>query len=514
MKMGKILVINLGMKSIRSIVFDFDGNKLGSSSRAIETYLNEEYVMQDPSEWWEKAAVVVRESMVDLDKEEVDYITVTASSSCLLCVDRYGNEFDKCIMVSDKRARGQAELLKDKAEFKKLRDRSGVKSDASLMIPRIMWIRENEPEKYEKTFKFLSPNDYIIGKMTGKYVTDIFNAQKYYYDSDENGYPDDLLRALEIEKDKLPEVYEPGTKVGNISDSAAEWLGLSNKIQVVLSSYDAVCSFFGSGVYEEGDSSDVSGTVTVFRTLTYKEDELRSDKVYITPYRSKKMQIIGGSNNMGGGLIEWVKQCYYINEPYPYEIMEKDAREAQLGAGGLIFIPYLLGERAPIWNSDARGVFFGLERTHTRKEMTRAVFESAGFILMDMITAVEDVGKNIKVGAIRTSGGLSRLGFISQLKADITGKEIQVLSEFETTATGAAMMALVGIGVFDSYKAAADVFATIRMTIHPDTVNHQKYLKLFKLYKDTYSCMEKLYEERMDIVKELYHKHQVRIENL
>ncbi len=512
--MGKILVINLGMKSIRSIIFDYFGNKLGSSSRAIETYLNEEYVLQDPSEWWEKAAVVVSESMTDLDKEDVDYLTVTASSSCLLCIDRDGNELDKCIMVSDKRAKEQAERLKEDVEFVKIRDKFGIKSDASLMIPRIMWIKENEPEKYEKTYKFLSPNDYVIGKMTGKYVTDIFNAQKYYYDTDDNEYPLELLRSLDIEKGKLPEVCEPGTEIGFISDNAAEWLGLSTKTKVVLSSYDAICSFFGSGVSEEGDSSDVSGTVTVFRTLTYKESGFRSDKVYITPYRSKKMQIVGGSNNMGGGLIEWVKQCYYINELYPYEIMEKDAREAQLGAGGLIFIPYLLGERAPIWNSNARGVFFGLERTHTRKEMTRAVFESAGYIVMDMISAVEAVDKDIKVGSIRTSGGLSRLGFISQLKADITGKEIQVLSEFETTATGAAMMALVGIGVFNTYKAAGNVFATVRMTIHPNTVNHQKYLKLFRLYKDTYSCMEKLYEERMNIVKELYHKHQVRIENL
>ena len=129
---------------------------------------------------------------------------------------------------------------------------------------------------------------------------------------------------------------------------------------------------------------------------------------------------------MGGGLIEWVKQCYYQNEMLPYELMEKDASEASLGAGGVIFLPYLLGERAPIWDHNARGVFFGLERMHTRKEMTRAVLESTGFIDLDMIAAIEEVG--LKINTIRLSGGLARLNTVSQIKSDITGREVQVLS--------------------------------------------------------------------------------------
>ena len=192
--------------------------------------------------------------------------------------------------------------------------------------------------------------------------------------------------------------------------------------------------------------------------------------------------------------------------------MEKDAGEASLGAGGIIFLPYLLGERAPIWDCNARGVFFGLERMHTRKEMTRAVFESTGFIDLDMIAAIEEAG--IKINSIRLSGGLARLNLISQIKADITGREVLVLSEFETTATGAAMIALFGQKVYASLDEAAGRFAKVRMIIRPDDRNHAKYKQLYELYKETYQTLKPLFPKRMELTERLYRKKQVKIENL
>ena len=315
--MKRILVINLGMKSIRSIVFDTEGHKLGTASRPIETYLNEEYVLQNPEEWWEKAATVVKESMTDLNAYDIDYLTVTASSSCLICIDKNGNKLYESIMVSDKRAVKEAKLISSQPVFKTLKDQDGADCDASFILPKILWIKNNLPDVFEQTYKFLSPNDYMIARLTDKYVTDFFNAQKCYFDVRSNEYNRELLNVLGIDINSLPTVYDPGTEIGCLTEFASEWLGLSTKTKVVLSSYDAICSFFGSGVTEEGEASDVSGTVTVFRTLTYEKKRLKSDSVFVTPYISKDMQIIGGSNNMGGGLIEWVKQCYYMNEPYP-----------------------------------------------------------------------------------------------------------------------------------------------------------------------------------------------------
>lgn len=510
--MKTILVLNMGMKSIRSILFDAEGNKLASASILIETSLKGETVTQLSTEWWEKACLVIRETLTDAGKVSVNYLTVTSSSSCLVCVNQDGETLMPCMMVSDKRAKEESRLVESMDAFAEIKRQTGLNADPSFMLPKALWVKRHEKSIYEKTYKFLAPNDYLIAKFTGRFVTDYMNAQKWYYDSDKKQYPVELLKEAGILETMLPEVLSPGEAIGNISEAASMQTGLSKNIKIVMSTYDAICSFVGSGVLQEGEASDVSGTVTVFRAASEKRIGFIGNKIQQVSYFEGGVHIIGGSNNMGGGLIEWVKQCYYQNEMLPYERMEKDAGEASLGAGGVIFLPYLLGERAPLWDSDARGVFFGLERMHTRKEMTRAVFESTGFIDLDMIAAIEETG--IKIKSIRLSGGLARINLISQIKADITGRTVQVLSEFETTATGAAMIALYGQGVYSSLKEAADCFAKVRMVICPDRKNHDKYKELYSLYKETYHTLKPLFPKRMEVTERLYSSRRIRIENL
>lgn len=244
-------------------------------------------------------------------------------------------------------------------------------------------------------------------------------------------------------------------------------------------------------------------------------EKMATDKMKLldeVEYHNEKANIVGGSNNLGGGLIEWVKQCYYLKDEYPYEIMEKEAAESDIGARGLIFLPYLLGERTPIWDDDARGVFLGLERMHTRKDMTRAVFESTGFIDLSIIDAIKENGTDID--NVRLSGGLARINLISQIKADILGKNVLVLSEFETTASGAAMIVLKEQGVCSSMKAAADKFATIRMIINPNMDNHKKYMYMYELYKESYKTLKPLFKKRKEMVDKLKNDKEIQIENL
>lgn len=510
--MKTILVLNMGMKSIRSIIFNEEGNKLASAAIPIETSLQGETVTQAPLEWWEKACIVVSETLADVGNMPIDYLTVTSSSSCLVCVDQDGEAMLPCMMVSDKRAKEESGIISRMGDFTDIKERTGIGSEPSLMLPKALWVKNHERDIFDRTFKFLAPNDYLIGKFTGRYVTDYMNAHKWHYDIEKKTYPMALLREAEIPERMLPDVMAPGAYVGNVLAKVAQVTGLTASTKVIISTYDAICSFVGSGVLHEGEASDVSGTVTVFRAAAERKVSIIANKIQQIPYEEGGIHIVGGSNNMGGGLIEWVKQCYYQNEALPYELMEKDAGEAALGAGGVIFLPYLLGERAPIWDSDARGVFFGLERVHTRKEMTRAVFESTGFIDLDMIAAIEETG--IKINAIRLSGGLARINLISQIKADITGKEVHVLSEFETTATGAAMIAFFGQGVYDSLQEAAERFVKVRMIICPDEKNHEKYQGLYHLYKETYQTLKPLFPKRMEITERLYSKKRIRIENL
>ena len=392
--MKNVLVINMGLKSIRSIIFNQNGLKLGSSSLAINTAINDKCVEQSPNEWWEKANTVIHKSLRDSGNPHIDFITVTTSASCLVCIDENGNPLQRAFMVSDKRAEKETAEIKQMPEFDEVYKDTGLDLTSSLMLPKIYWLKKHMPDVFEKTEYFVTPNDFLIYKLTGRCVTDYFNAIKYHYDAGKKQYPVNLLKRMGIDANCLPDVKNTGEYIGDVLSDIADELGINKDTKVVISSYDAICSFIGSGVNDEGESSDVSGTVTVFRTLTRKET-CKSSKIYSMPYYNENAKIIGGSNNLGGGLIEWVKQCYYLNDEYPYEIMEKDAAESDIGARGLVFLPFLLGERAPIWDDNARGVFFGLERMHTRKDMTRDVFESTGFIDLSIIDAIKETGTDV-----------------------------------------------------------------------------------------------------------------------
>lgn len=252
MKRKTILVLNMGMKSIRSIIFDEEGNKLASSALPIVTSLRGEMVTQSPTEWWSKACEVIRETLSEAGDVSIDYLTVTSSSSCLVCVDRSGRELLPCMMVSDRRAKGESDFIMATPSFPSVKERTGLGMDASLLLPKALWLKNHEKGIYGKVDKFLSPNDYLIMKFTGKYVTDYMNAQKWHYDTEKKQYPLSLLEEIGISPDLLPEVVNPGTCVGTVSKTAAEETGLTTGTQVIASTYDAICSFVGSGVLKNG----------------------------------------------------------------------------------------------------------------------------------------------------------------------------------------------------------------------------------------------------------------------
>lgn len=492
-----VLVINLGMKSVRSILFREDGAKLATVSEAVETSLTDDYVTQDPTDWWRLAKATVKECLKTTGVTHIDYITVTASAACLVCVDAKGNPLLDSMMVSDKRAIDEAELLSRHPDFGPVRAATGLGADASLMLPKLLWVLRNRPEVFADTFKVLSPNDYFIGKLTGRYVTDYLNAEKLHFDRTTGRYPTDLLAALGIPEQLLPEVVAPGTAVGPIRSKLAKEWGINDDAQVVVTSYDAICSFFGSGSSSEGDASDASGTVTTLRAFTKKRDLVSSPKVFHQPIPELDTTLVGGSNNLGGGLIEWLRQCYYQNEPYAYELMEQEASESTIGANGLVFLPYLLGERMPLWDPNVRGLLFGLERSHKRGDVARAVFESVGFVLKDMLLAIEETG--VQVENIYLSGGLTRVGLISRLKADITGRNIVVADEFETTALGAAIMVLTSQGVFVSVSDAAESLLTASTMIRPAPKRAQQYDRIYEFYKRLYEDTQDLFIERKKV---------------
>ena len=511
-----ILVLNLGLKSIRAVLFDRDGRKRRIASRPVRTFLKKGEVEQDAEEWWSSAMAVMREAVQDREiRQTVRAVTVTTSACNLVLADVHGQALRNAIIVSDTRARREAADLAGVPEFKELSARQpNQRAEPAMTIPRLLWLREHEPELYESARWFYSSNDFLVHRLTGCVVADPLNAEKAGFDPGSGTYPLDLLRALGIPEEKLPPVQPQLTTAGVLTSKVKHSIGFAPgtpDIPVILTTYDAICAVFGSGVAGSGIACDVSGTVTSLRVAVPEVVPAPTGGLFNQFDASTGLHIVGGSNNLGGGLIEWARQCFYNNEESAYQSMETEALECGLGADGLIFLPYLLGERAPLWDQDARGVFFGLERRHSRKALIRAVLESTGLAMIFLKEALES--RTGPLNILRVSGGLSRLKLISSLKADILNVEVHVPSEHESTALGAWLLCSVALKNFTDIQEACSI-VDVREVIRPDRVNVSKYRELSGFFKELYAACRPLYVKRAALMGRLYDTDTVCIENL
>lgn len=488
-----VLVLNLGLKSIRAALFDLHGCALGLAAEPVSTEISSVLVEQDADEWWSKACLVTRRVLQQVDGPFVRAVTVTASSSCLVAVDDELRPVHPVIMVSDKRAGPQAAALEAAVSFDAVRETTGLHSDPYLMLPKMLWLKQNRPDVFRKVRWVLSPNDFLIARLAGEVVTDQFSAQKAHYSVSEGRYPVELLRELGLDAQRLPPVVAPGTVVGRVVPESAEALGISPDAKVVVTTYDAIAAFLGSGPAEIGDACDVSGTVTSVRVMAPADGAYPLERLMVAPLLSEDMTIVGASNNLGGGVVEWAKECLYPEHDDPYVLMEREAETSGSGSRGLIFLPYLMGERAPIWDPTVRGTFFGLERFHGRSDMVEAVFESLAFCTLQLVETLEHGG--CAVTSLRLSGGLTRIRRVSQLKATVTGREVHVVDDFETTAKGAFLLAAVAMGYFRSLAEATGT-VTFRETLFPRQEEQGRLLESYEYFKKVYAAVAALYRER------------------
>lgn len=501
------LILNLGLKSIRAIVFDQQGNKVKQSNLPISTYLKGSFIEQNPEEWWDKAKTVISNVLRDSEiRNSIKYISITSSSSCLVTIDKDGKTLGNSMMVSDKRSIKEVGQIEDiiKNKFPK----SEIKVSTALMLPKILWLKNSSPKVFQKANMFLSSNDYLFLKFTGEVITDELNAEKFNYNCSNRDYPLELLKELGISRASLPDVAKVGGYSTPILNEIKNEFQLFERPDVVISTYDAICAYWGSGG-EPDVACEVSGTVTSLRVLTNKSLTLK--ELFTQSSSIEDHYLVGGSNNLGGGLIEWTKQSLYSTETYPYEIMEREAKKAELGAGGLLFLPYLMGERSPIWDENARGVFFGLDRSHNRENMVKAIFESTAFSVRTILEILEN--NDISVKKINVSGGLTRIGYINQLKADILNKEIHICDEFETTSLGAFLIVLLHNKSISGYNEMKN-FLNIRSIVIPNKKNVEKYNEIFPLFIKLYKDLKDLFVQRGDVYSKIQYEFIEKIENL
>lgn len=490
------LVVNLGLKSIRGIVFDNLGEQIYSKSYPVHTYLFLDRVEQDAAEWMQLLDNILSDLSKNTDlSNKVSKITVTTSSSCIIGVNEQIEPVTKVLMVSDKRSIQEVKNIQTYISANQIKE--DLLYPSSSLIPKALWFKGNEPETFDKVAYWLGASELLNYYFTGKIFTDPLNASKALYHNNE--YQTQIIKNLGIDPATLPPVVAIGTSY-DVTGTVISKFNLKKDCQFTLTTYDAICAVIGSGNGQPHNACDVSGTVTSVRLLMDEKIVPDNSILLNQPLDFLNKFMIGASNNLGGGLIEWCKQAFFESQGSDvYFQMENKAQLSVVGSGGIVFLPYLLGERAPFTAPNATASFFGMNRSTTIKDFTRAVFESTAYVTRDLIELIENSG--IYIDSLSVSGGLARFDTINQIKADVCNKPVHVVDNFESTAIGAFILMAIANGLYSNLAEAVRAIIRIRKTIYPSAKNNILYNQYFSLYKQLNVQLMPLYDKHKTIIR-------------
>ncbi|NLM09291.1 MAG: FGGY-family carbohydrate kinase [Clostridiaceae bacterium] len=492
-----LLGIDIGTSACKVAAFDSDGVVLAQTTQGYNVYYPEPgFVEQDPMEWWHAVTKAIRD-ILDTGKvkpEEIVGIGVDGQSWSAIPVDKEGNVLHNTPIWMDTRSKDICDELNCKVGAERIFSISGNSLEPTYTTAKILWFKHNKPEVYNKTHKFLQSNSFITYKLTGVMTQDksqgyglhMFNMKTGQYDTS-------LSDELGIPVDKLPDIYACHEIIGKVTPEAAKITGLISGTPVVAGGLDAACGTLGAGVIEPGQTQEQGGQAGGMSICV--NDAIAHPKLILSFHVVPDLWLLQGGT-VGGGSLKWFReQLGFYEESQAkltgksaFQIMDEEALKIPCGSDGLIFLPYMAGERSPIWDGNAKGVFFGLDYSKTRAHMIRAVMEGCAYALYHNIKTAEEV--KVSVGELNAMGGAANSRLWTQIKADITGKVINVPASDTATTLGAAILAGVGTGLYSSFKDAVSRTVSVKRVHQPDMDAHEKYMKHYEIYLEIYEQLK------------------------
>lgn len=499
-----ILAHDLGTTGNKATLYDPDGALLGSSFSAYGTaYPRAGWAEQDPGDWWTAVKLSTRQLIAQGKAAATDVAVIAFSGQMMGCVPvgADGNPVRTAIIWADQRATSQAAQLAAEVGEEKAYRVTGHRVSASYSAAKIMWFREHQPELFARTVKFLQAKDFIVRRMTGRAVTDYSDAGgTNLFDLVNRVWSPELLAASGIPKELLPDLVPSATVVGELLPGPAAELGLHAGTPVVIGGGDGSCAATGAGVVHEGDCYNYLGSSSWIATCAREPLFDPARRTFTWVHLDPKLYSPCGTMQAAGGSYEWLRRALCRLEEglaselalSPYELMNMAAEQVPPGAEGLLYLPYLMGERSPHWNPLARGAFVGLSTRHERRHLIRAAAEG---VVMNLSTILEILAQQVRIKAVRVIGGGAKGRLWCQLLADVYRRPIQRLrwSE-EATSLGAAVAGGVGVGLFSDYSVAHNL-AEIVETTEPNQERAAIYRRIYRVFERAYEALVPVYEE-------------------
>lgn len=495
--MDYLLGLDIGTSGVKALLISVKGKIISSK---IETYPlatpRSGWAEQSPYDWWEATAKVIKETVSNnsINSNQIKGISLSGQMHSPVFLNVKMEVIRPAILWSDTRTSEQCKEIYAKAGgLDQLIHYVSNNALEGFTAPKILWLRENEPENYKKIKYILLPKDYIRYKLTGELFTEVSDAAgTLLFDVIEKRWSTSLLEKLEINQNLLPLVLNSFNLAGRITKNIAEQTGLKFGTPVVAGGADNACGAVGSGIIEEGRVMVSIGSSGVVLAQTNSPQADQKGRIHLFNHACPDSWYMMGVTLSAGMSYEWLQKKLF-NCSIDYTKLDQLAEEIEPGSEGLIFLPYLYGERTPYNDAHARGVYFGISGKHDQRHFIRSVLEGVAFALKDSLELIKD--KGIKIKQIRAIGGGAKSRIWQQILTDILGEEINLLNVEEGPAFGAALIAGVGVSVYNSFAEAVNRIIKVEKTILPGIKNAKRYNQNYQLYKKLYYSLEEDFKE-------------------
>lgn len=499
--MGQLLLgIDIGTSACKIAVFEKNGTVIAAGSGDYPVYYPQPgWAEQNPDEWWTAVCETIKTLLEKnhIDAREIAGVGIDGQSWSAIPIDQEGNVLANTPIWMDTRAQDICDRINREIGEENIFALTGNSLQPSYTTAKILWYKENLPQMYEKIDKILQSNAFIAYRLTGTLSHDMSQGYGVHCFDMKNGcWNDEMCEKMGIPRSFLPELVPCHQVVGTVTAKAAEKTGLAEGTPVVAGGLDAACGTLGAGVIHVGETQEQGGQAGGMSICI--EEYAADPRLILGAHVVPGQWLLQGGTVGGGGVMRWFEKEF---AGYEREIADRVgkssldqlneiAQETPPGSDGVVFLPYMAGERSPIWDPNAKGVYYGLDFNKTKGHMVRAAMEGVAFSLKHNLDIAEDTGA--KVEELRAMGGSANSLLWTQIKSDITGKPIVVPSSDTATTLGAVILAGVGVGVYKDFEEAVHMTVKLTRRHEPDMEKHRLYQKNYETYLELYKSLKSL----------------------
>lgn len=501
--MAYVIGVDIGTSGTKTVLFDEIGTVISSHTIEYPMYQPKNgYAEQDPADWADAAVNTIKAVMAKsgVKKEDVKGIGLSGQMHGLVMLDKDDKVIRPSIIWCDQRTANEVAEMNAKIGEKKLIEITANPALTGWTAAKILWVKNNEPENFERCRKILLPKDYIRFILTGEYATEVSDASgMQLLDVPNRCWSDEIISLLGLDKSTLGKVYESCEVTGTLTKAMAEATGLCEGTIVVGGAGDNAAAAVGTGVVEDGKAFTTIGTSGVVFSHTSSISIDPKGRVHTCCAAVPNTWHVMGVTQGAGLSLKWFRDNFCQAEKDTaklmgvdeYYLMDKEAEKVPVGADKLLYLPHLMGERTPHLDPNARGVFFGLSAIHTKRDMLRAVMEGVSYSLRDCVEVFRQM--NISVSDMMACGGGGSSPLWRSMLSDLYNCPVKTVASKEGPALGVAILAATGAGIYSSVPEACKTIIRTDKVQNPVAENVEQYEKYYQLYTEIYPALKAQY---------------------